>query len=103
MSGSVRHEKRSPDGRPAKITLGEMRATGVRGLLVYCADYRCSHNIRVTPAYVDRWPDEVRLSDLEPRFVCKACGKRGAILRGGSEPTMMSVFPSSNWRGRAGS
>ena len=42
------------------------------------------------------------LSDLEPQFVCKACGKRGAILRGGSEPTMMSIFPSPN-RARASS
>jgi hypothetical protein len=29
--------------RPQKITLGEMRAAGVRGILVYCADYRCAH------------------------------------------------------------
>jgi len=29
--------------RPQKITFGEMRASGVRGLLVYCADFRCSH------------------------------------------------------------
>ena len=26
-------------------------------------------------------PDDARLSDLEPRFVCKACGKRGADVR----------------------
>jgi hypothetical protein len=25
--------------------------------------------------------DGVGLSDLEPRFVCKACGKRGADVR----------------------
>jgi hypothetical protein len=24
------------------------------------------------------WPDDVRLSNIEGRFVCKACGKRGA-------------------------
>jgi len=29
--------------RPDKITLGEMRASGVRGLLIYCSDYHCSH------------------------------------------------------------
>ena len=29
----------------------------------------------------DRWPDDMRLSDLEPRFVCSACGKRGADVR----------------------
>jgi hypothetical protein len=25
----------------------------------------------------DRWPDEMRVSEIEPRFVCVACGKRG--------------------------
>jgi hypothetical protein len=29
----------------------------------------------------DRWLDDVRLSDLEARFVCKGCGKRGADVR----------------------
>jgi hypothetical protein len=29
----------------------------------------------------DRWPDDVRLSDIENRFVCKECGKRGADVR----------------------
>jgi hypothetical protein len=29
----------------------------------------------------DRWDDDVRLSDLEPRFTCTACGKRGADVR----------------------
>jgi hypothetical protein len=48
------------------------------------------HNIKLEPAYVDRWPGEIRLSDLEPRFICKACGKRGAILRGGSDSVITS-------------
>jgi hypothetical protein len=30
-----------PD-RPQKITFAEMRDSGVRGLLVFCADFRCS-------------------------------------------------------------
>ena len=25
----------------------------------------------------NRWPDRMRLSDIEPDFVCTACGKRG--------------------------
>jgi hypothetical protein len=29
--------------RPQKITRTEMRASGARGLLIYCSDYRCSH------------------------------------------------------------
>jgi hypothetical protein len=40
--------------RQQKITLGEMRSSGVRGILVYCADYRCAHAVRIS---ADRWPD----------------------------------------------
>jgi hypothetical protein len=64
--------------RPQKITLGEMRDMGVRGLLVYCSDYRCSHSVAIS---ADRWPDHLRLSDLEAMFVCQACGIKGADLR----------------------
>jgi hypothetical protein len=62
--------------RPQKITFGEMRDMGV--LLVYCADYQCSHSLALS---ADRWADDARLSDIEPRFVCAACGKRGADIR----------------------
>jgi hypothetical protein len=62
-----------------KIIFGEMRSSGgPTGILVYCADYRSSHSIAMS---ADQWPDDVRLSDVEPRFVCKACGKRGADVR----------------------
>jgi len=61
-----------------KITIAEMRAAGVRGVLVYCSDYHCSHCTRLA---ADRWADDVRLSDVEPRFVCAACGRRGADVR----------------------
>ena len=44
-----------------KITFAEMRESGARGLLAYCADYRSSHSIAVS---ADRWPDEVQLSDV---------------------------------------
>jgi hypothetical protein len=64
--------------RQQKITLGEMRASGVRGLLIYCSDYRCSHSTAISG---DRWPDDVRLSDIEPRFTYQACGKKGADVR----------------------
>jgi hypothetical protein len=70
-----------------KITLAEMRATGVRGLLVYCSDYHCSHHTTISG---DRWADDVRLSDLEPRFACQACGRRGADVR-----------PNFNWEQKA--
>jgi hypothetical protein len=29
----------------------------------------------------DVWPDHARLSDLEPKFTCNACGRRGADAR----------------------
>jgi hypothetical protein len=61
-------------GRPPKITFGEMRSTGVRGRLICGADFHCSHSIAIS---ADQRPDHVRLSDLEPRFVCKARGKKG--------------------------
>jgi hypothetical protein len=60
-----------------------MRDMGVHGLLIYCSDYRCSQLITMNG---DGWPDDMRLSDLEPRFVCSACGKRGVDVR-----------PDSNW------
>lgn len=61
-----------------KITFREMRASGVHGLLNYCSDYHCSHWTAISG---DRWPDDVRLSDIEPRFVCRGCGRRGAGVR----------------------
>jgi hypothetical protein len=67
------------DAQPRqKIMFADMRASGVRGLLIYCSDYRCSHWIAISG---DRWPDDARLSDLEPRFTCQACGRRGADVR----------------------
>ena len=51
---------------------------GIRDLLIYCADYKCSHMIEMSG---DQWPDHVRLSDIEPRFTCQACGTKGADVR----------------------
>lgn len=51
---------------------GEMRESGVLRVDVFCSDYRCSHSTNL-PA--DRWPDHIRLSDIEPHFVCKACAE----------------------------
>jgi hypothetical protein len=45
-----------------------MRDMDVRGLLAYCADYRCSHSLAIS---ADQWPDDLRY--LEPRFICQAC------------------------------
>jgi hypothetical protein len=34
--------------RPTKITFAEMRDSSVRGPLIYCADYHCSHSIAIS-------------------------------------------------------
>ena len=69
----------APMKREQKITLGEMRSdNGPRRLIVYCSDFKCSHSVVLDAA---PWGDDVRLSDLEPRFTCRACGRRGADVR----------------------
>jgi hypothetical protein len=65
--------------QPEKISFGEMREMGVRGVVICCTEHHCSHTVEVADA--GRWADEVRLSDIEPRFVCRACGSRSAIVR----------------------
>ena len=54
-----------------------MRAANLRRLLVHCSDYQCSHWTAISG---DRWPDEVRLSDIEPRFTWPLAA--GAIAKG---------------------
>ena len=41
-----------PD-RAQKISFAQMRNSGVRGLLIYCSDYKCSHLITMSG---DGWP-----------------------------------------------
>src|SRR5258708_11662563 len=64
--------------RGQKIPFGEMRASGASRVIVHCGDYKCGHSVTMYPAL---WPDNVRLSDLEERFVCTVCGHRGADVR----------------------
>ena len=34
--------------RPPKIAFGELRASGVRDVLVYCRNHRCSHSVEIS-------------------------------------------------------
>jgi hypothetical protein len=52
--------------RPTKISFADLRDSDVLGLVVYCADYRCSHSIAIS---ADEWPDDMRLSDIEARAI----------------------------------
>lgn len=76
-----------------KITLGEMRAAGYTGILVYCRDYRCGHSTALNAAH---WLDNVRLSDLELQFVCSVCGTKGAEVRPDRTATSGSVARTTN-------
>lgn len=73
-----RHTPTHADGRPVKITFGEMRQGrgGTRHILIYCND--CGHSGTMS---ADQWRDDMRLSDIEVRLVCRACGRRGAQVR----------------------
>ena len=82
---------------PQKITFGEFRESGVRDVLIYSRDHRCTHHVE---ANADGWADDVRLSDIEDRFVCQVCGRsvpmcgppsrprkvRGSVRRSGISP-----------------
>ena len=56
--------------RPQKITFGDMREMDVRGVLVYCADYHCSHSVAMN---ADCWADDDagRTSNPGPLVCCR--------------------------------
>jgi hypothetical protein len=56
----------------------QVRRDGRSLFLIYCCDYQYSTR---SPSAPDRWPDHARSSNIEPLFVCTACGKRGADVR----------------------
>jgi hypothetical protein len=51
--------------RDQKISPGR-DAYDPRWLIAYCSDFKCSHSVVIDGA---QWGDDVRLSDLEPKFV----------------------------------
>ena len=74
-----------------QTTFGALRSTGVRGVLVCCADDKCSHVVAMD---TDTWPDTLRLSDIEDRFVCQVCGERGADVRFSRGPKWARIEPA---------
>jgi hypothetical protein len=63
-------------GRAKDVTFGAMRAAGVQGVLVHCL--ACGRWRRLGRAECAKSSDNIKLSDIEPKFVCEACGKHGA-------------------------
>ena len=68
------HTTRSQAGPP--MTLGNMRANGVRSLDVSC--WQCHHRAILS---ADPWPDHVPVPSFGPRMVCTRCGIIGADAR----------------------
>ena len=58
------------------MTLGNMRANGVRSLAI--SGRICHHQAMLS---VDRWPDDVPVPTFGPRCVCTRCGIIGADAR----------------------
>jgi hypothetical protein len=58
------------------MTLGNMRANGVRSLDVSCS--LCHHRAVLS---ADPWPDHVPVPMFGPRMVCTRCGIIGADAR----------------------
>jgi hypothetical protein len=50
--------------------------SGPTRFVVY--DYHSAHSVVID---TDRWSDDIRQSDLEPKFTCQACGRRDADVR----------------------
>jgi hypothetical protein len=64
------------DGSTAPKTIGNMRASGVRSLLVSCR--RCLHETTVN---LDKWPGQMRVPTLGSRTACAGCGAVGVDVR----------------------
>ena len=52
--------------------LSEMRASGLRRLLVGCGDYKCAHHVEIS---AKRWSDDVWLSE----FFLLTCEEKGGV------------------------
>lgn len=62
----------------APMTLGNMRANGIRALTIWCGGRWCNHEAVLDVA---SFPDDVPVPSFGPRMVCTVCGAIGADAR----------------------
>lgn len=60
------------------MTLGNMRANGVRSLDVYCLGRDCHHHAVLD---ANSYGDDLTVPSFGPRMRCQRCGHRGADVR----------------------
>jgi hypothetical protein len=60
------------------MTLGNMRALGVRSLDVLCLNPNCRHQVVLN---VDRFGDYILVQSFAAKMVCAKCGVIGADAR----------------------
>ena len=78
---------------PAPMTLGNMRANGVRTLAAWCLGRGCNH-FRVLD--VRAYTDDVPVPSFGPRLRCGRCGHLGADARPNwQERAPVSLFGAS--------
>jgi hypothetical protein len=84
---------RSRSGPP--MTLGNMRANGVRSLDVCC--WQCHHRAILS---ADPWSNYVPVPSFGPRMVCTRCGIIGADARPNwrEQPARLSAAGTAPWR-----
>lgn len=72
------------------MTLGNMRANGVRSLIVHCSNATCMHKAIVN---VDHLPANAAVPALGLRMRCERCGQRGAdVMPNWNERTIVGGF-----------
>jgi len=77
MASGVAPRSQNAPVNSASPTNG-MTLSKIRGQPSRKKTITCSHSIAISG---DAWPDDARLSDIEERFTCRVCGKRGADVR----------------------
>jgi hypothetical protein len=81
---SARHRNSAPPAgdrlvvSDQKITLREMCASGVRGLLIDCSDYKCAHSVEIS---ADRWGIMFACPTLNRCSPVRLAGKKGADVQ----------------------